>query len=437
MSWLVALFAWLWVLAALAALAGSYWGVSFSYALSFAVEDGWCDTSTDGIGRHCFGDFGLPFYVGGSPGEVPSHGYTEGNINGTNTPMVVLFFQVFNFLPYRILLIATLLAYLGSMLWLMLYATRDIPAGTRSVTVVFGGLLSVGLLVGIDRANHVVLMAPLLGLLLVARTPFWRIFAMTLLICLKFWGVIFIIVLLKRRRYKEAALAAILAGVLSAGALVLATGNLLSSFSSMVRMVTSREVADMVTPYSVSFIATLRKASCLMPESGLCPVDASSGSLAVLATSVSIMVILVIVAWVSLGKETWSPFVRFAPLVGIVVLGLPEAGVYVLVLVPVLTALLALDARKESNVGEQPVWLSVSLIGAIALTTVPVSAFWVLNVDGSEFLLRWQYLISPLAWTVFLATMVVALVKSRCGQTTSTESVSGGLDEQFGQSVSR
>lgn len=38
-------------------ISAAYFGNPVTWLLSFSVEDGWCNAATEGIGRHCFGDF--------------------------------------------------------------------------------------------------------------------------------------------------------------------------------------------------------------------------------------------------------------------------------------------------------------------------------------------------------------------------------------------
>jgi hypothetical protein len=44
-------------------LYSSYLGIAYSEIFSFSVIDGWCESATQGIGRHCFGDFYAPITI--------------------------------------------------------------------------------------------------------------------------------------------------------------------------------------------------------------------------------------------------------------------------------------------------------------------------------------------------------------------------------------
>ena len=46
------------ILMAALLLLSSYWQFSATEVLSFPVVDEWCDADQEGIGSHCFGDFG-------------------------------------------------------------------------------------------------------------------------------------------------------------------------------------------------------------------------------------------------------------------------------------------------------------------------------------------------------------------------------------------
>lgn len=49
--WLIPFTVFLWF------IYGSYFGVNVFASISYFGDDGWCDASSDGLGRHCFGDF--------------------------------------------------------------------------------------------------------------------------------------------------------------------------------------------------------------------------------------------------------------------------------------------------------------------------------------------------------------------------------------------
>ena len=61
------------VLQAMGLLAGLLWtgyaGATYSEVISFRVEDGWCQTPSEGVGEHCFGDYVAPI-TDVSDGEV-------------------------------------------------------------------------------------------------------------------------------------------------------------------------------------------------------------------------------------------------------------------------------------------------------------------------------------------------------------------------------
>ena len=396
----------LWVVVIASVFLASYLSTAWTDALSAAVVDGWCDPTTDGVGSHCFGDFGVPYYLGGSEGGF---GYTPGNVNATNTPLVVLIFDVANALPYRLILALNILGYLAGMAALLLLSSRQLDLLRRSLVVVFGGLLSVGLLAAIDRGNHVAFIAPLVGLLIMGRQPWVRILAMTLLFSIKFWGFIFVLVLLRRRLYKEALVSGVLALSINLAALTLTSPSLFEGARSLLEMTTSRDFAKQLIPFSITLMGLIRKASCVGGPEFLCPVSGDSGDGLAIGVSVLIFLGLLALSWAAMSKREWSPFVRYAPLVSVVILGLPEAGMYVLVLVPVLTALLAKSASTGGDCGAEPWWLRSSLVATIALGTAPIGLWWSLPEVHQAAFIRWQYIVAPVTWSVCVGLTLWAL----------------------------
>ena len=70
----------LWPLAIAGIFVSSYLGVAPTAALSFGVVDGWCSQGSEGLGSHCFGDFGMPY----SQSISPNGPYTP----GTSPPLL-------------------------------------------------------------------------------------------------------------------------------------------------------------------------------------------------------------------------------------------------------------------------------------------------------------------------------------------------------------
>jgi len=139
----------------------SYLNYKPSSVLSFRVDDGWCESTTQGIGSHCFGDFyySLRFISRDNPWNLDANPYP---------PFALMIFKPFEFLvrqfpnnnygliAYLVFLIAMLL-----IVPLILVANKSISMRT--------GLLACALiissapaLVALDRGNVIIFCFPFL-----------------------------------------------------------------------------------------------------------------------------------------------------------------------------------------------------------------------------------------------------------------------------------
>lgn len=381
----------------------SYAARAFTGLLSFKLSDGWCDLATESIGRHCFGDFGLPFHAGLRP-------YESVGFPGSNSPLVNVLVSLFRALPYKWALLLYLTSFAVALLAAVLPSTRSLAPRDRIAIAVFGGLLSVGFLAALDRGNHVAYMAPLLLGLILGRSPKTRILCLSLLIGLKFWGVLFLIIVLQRKRYREAVIALALAMCASAVAMFVLSDDWTNGVKNMLLVVTSSELSKSVTPYSISMMGLIRRTACHTGPSSWC--STSVGTMPLLLLSIVILGALLLIAWYAMKQETWSSPVRYAPVVSIITLGLPEAGSYVLVLVVVLTALVAGEPSRHhlANPQQESSGLRLMTLFAIATTTAPIAAGFV-DPSTSTFV-RWQYIASPLVWAATIFWIACALGSS-------------------------
>ena len=147
---------------------GSYRGRFELEVLSFFIEDGWCRSSTEGIGRHCFGDFYFPLHLSSleAPWSDPRNPYT---------PFAHVFFSFFRF-------VASLL---GSRASLMLYLCLSALSVVKAVGILnrayykshhiysllmLSAILSVPVLQLLDRGNSLAFSLPAVAYGLVGIT---------------------------------------------------------------------------------------------------------------------------------------------------------------------------------------------------------------------------------------------------------------------------
>lgn len=142
-------------------IAGSYLGVDQYSSRSFWSDDGWCSSSVQGIGVHCFGDYYYPLYLAGLP-----------NPWGTDSanpypPASLLPFLLFNFvgtllqeprLGLLMYLFTTIIGICVSV-WV---AARRMNFGWRLVLVGVIAVASPPVISALDRGNSVGLLVPLL-----------------------------------------------------------------------------------------------------------------------------------------------------------------------------------------------------------------------------------------------------------------------------------
>jgi len=68
----------------------AYLRQGYTETLSFRVEDGWCDTRTQGFGIHCFGDFYAPISIASESNPW------DNNLNLAYTPVSFSYFRLLN-----------------------------------------------------------------------------------------------------------------------------------------------------------------------------------------------------------------------------------------------------------------------------------------------------------------------------------------------------
>lgn len=245
-----------------------YFGRTWTEAISFKVDDSWCKTGIEGLGRHCFGDFGLAYYRGYQPSA-----YLPNNYAAANTPMTALLFEILRLIPYNF----ALFAYLGGAVVALSYPiyaeTRGLPTELRGLLILAISIVGAGSISALDRGNHVAFLVPLLYAYMTSiEERRWRK-ATYLLVCLavlKFWGIIFVVALLLNRRFLESLKAVILTIAVSAVALVLFPGEFLSKIHAMTSMVTSKDYSNSIAGYSVSFFGLARRTGCLLSTDSWC-----------------------------------------------------------------------------------------------------------------------------------------------------------------------
>jgi hypothetical protein len=411
-----------WSLVMISIVTYAYFGISWTDAISYQVADGWCNSRTSGIGHHCFGDFGFPYYRGGFP-EV----YVPGNLAAANTPLIVRSFEFLRLLPYNAALSIYLFALAASPAAVMWWGSRFAQAHQRAFAVVFIGIGSLGTLVALDRGNAILIMAPLaLAFIVALETGHSRraIVTCALLISLKFWGVLFVIAFVARRKYRDAVVT--LVATVAFNAILLATfyGGLTHNVRTMLTAAGDGDYAVRVTTYSISLIGLIRRASCGGLNVHGCNVGDLYDSWSMSTVASGLLVIaFAFAAWIAIAFLPRKSAAAWIPLLAMPIVALPESGTYNAVLAVVMAALImrwppSPTRTHHVSLRHQELLYSLGII-CTTLTIVPL----VIYVTGNSPLflaegltgpmLRSQYIVIPVVWALYTFISSCLILASR------------------------
>lgn len=380
----------------LLALFASYFGAPISSHLSFQVEDGWC-TSPQGIGGHCFGDFGLPW------GEIQSRDpYAGQTILASNPPLVLLLFKyVLGPLDYNVALIAYLSISVVSVSLALFLLARNFRFGNAdSATLVLVGLTSIGFLTAFDRGNHVWMVVPLIVWAILAESrgqSLNTVLSFAVLGAVKFWGPVFTLILAIRGKWKEFFLTlpaiALLYGLPVA---FLSELSLSQRIQGFVAGVLNDSVSMNVSQYSISPYGLGLKVYCDFLASDcnlriLGELRLESQWLAVVAGAVMIIAAVLSSYFQRKASAIWLPFFLLP------IVALPESSLYNLVVLPV--AMVIASANWNENVKSTARGSRIFLV-FVLISMVPLAVDFGLVEVGSfaELTLSWktQAILAPL-----------------------------------------
>ncbi|MCG2798745.1 MAG: glycosyltransferase 87 family protein [Cellulomonas sp.] len=143
--------------------ASSYGGIAPTELLSYVVDDMWCDTSTQAIGLHCFGDYALVDDLFGT-GD-PWHSALSGNASWPAAAWLpaILAYRLgaligVGWVGGLLFSVVSILAMLSPAWW----ATRHCAVWIRASALTLGGAATAPFIATIDRGNPVGLTVPLL-----------------------------------------------------------------------------------------------------------------------------------------------------------------------------------------------------------------------------------------------------------------------------------
>ena len=404
----------LWVLVVAGILIHGYMGRTWSAVQSFQINDSWCDLDSEGIGQHCFGDFGLPYYRG-----MKAMVYAPDNFAAANTPVTALLFEILRFMSYN----TSLLIYISMLLICIaipfLVSKNSEPILSRFQMFTFCGILTTGCISALDRGNHVVLLIPLLYFFVLAiDEERWNRAVLLLLIMslLKFWGIIFVIALIARKKWSHSLIVVFATPTISLFVLWGFPGSLLNNLQSMLAMVTNRDYSNSIAGYSISIVGFFRRIACAISSADVCNTKSFSSSfLSSTFFSLSILLLLVVFALVLMRTKNVPTHLWVAMLVGLGFLGVPDAPVYNLSLTVVIIAIIAKTkvGFTEWRIANYTLLLALLVSNTpITLYSNSVSRFSSTGGDTTP-IFRSDYWLIPFAWVLFIFGLTYDLVGHR------------------------
>jgi hypothetical protein len=390
-----------WALVGATLVVYSYVGVQWTEVLVFSVSDGWCDVESQGLGRHCFGDFGILHAV-----DSQSL-YLEPNVAGRNPPFVNLLGLFSQNVHYNWGLLITLLSMIALQFEMLRRATVLLSPLERAVCQVFLGLLAFGSIASLDRGNLTLLVSPMIYFFcvsIVKERYLSASFLIGLMFALKFWAVIFLLAFFAKRKWRYVAISSANMCLVTLLPLFFFEGNLKNKLENIVLSVLDREYGAFLAQFSTSLFSLILKIECLIDWSGCQPgrlpegIPFAAGLAVLLFSFLSFISVLSITFWKS------NHFLGYLPLITMVFLALPEAQLYNLSVMSTLTALYFWQNQEKVSGNlphtfrqrRQEVFTKAVLVG-IAVTSLPI-AFYVGFVLPSAENLRLPTVYAPLLW---------------------------------------
>jgi len=253
-------------------VAGSYLGVDVYSSRSFPAADGWCESASEGLGSHCWGDY---YYVIFLLFSQPNPWLEYANSYPAAALVPFLTTNLLGSLTGSTH--AGLLIYLGSMTllisWGVWVGTRGISLEPRIILIATITFFSPPLIHAFDRGNNVGFIIPLLVWLfsaLIRRSQNQGVLAIVLLTVIKPHFAVLLFLYLIRGEFKTFAKGALLGGIIHVFAFLVVAGhkfpvNIYDWFSRFINHQDSTSVAN-GWPQNISFTQGLYSFATLIPS---------------------------------------------------------------------------------------------------------------------------------------------------------------------------
>jgi hypothetical protein len=403
-----------------------YQGKIWSEALVFRLDDGWCKPYVESIGKHCFGDFGLAYNRGGLE-EI----YVANNFAATGTPLTLTIFEIFRQFPYRFSLGLFMIAGLFSVVYVCRDAVKGLDPLVQTCIIVFCGLLTYGNLTAVDRGNHILLMIVPAYLLLASNKPRsqkGRGIMLAILIGLKFWGVIFAVPLLAKRRFSVVAWGVFFGALTYIVPIYFFKGDYFAKWKLMLGSNSSPDIAAITAPYNLSLNGLLQRSVCLAKTQTWCNTNSVEAGYS-LQRMVPVILLISVLAIVYLAirylpqhSDLTTSFALAMPF-----LAIPDAAPYVTIFaIPAIAAFLKLGRASISDnssslesVKKFETKTSVLFMLALITTLLPLPMFFTTtnlfaSSNGqSNPVFRLQYWSVPIIWSGVTFSILWSLIRVR------------------------
>ena len=404
-----------WVLVVAGILVHGYLGRTWSEVEVFRIADGWCENG-QGLGQHCFGDFGMNYQL------VKPDLYIEGSLPATNTPLANLIFALLQKFSYNSALSIYIFTLIIAAFIPFIVGQKSQPLGFRLQMATLFGLISIGTIGAIDRGNHV-LMVPLLlyGYLISIEKGYWKraTIILILLSLLKFWGIIFVVALIAKSRYRNAITAVLSTPLLTVILLIPFKGSLSDKIPAMLRAVTDRGLGNILAPYAFSAHVFFRRIVCALESNTTCNLaDQQDRWLASPYLSLAILLVLLLLVIPIMRNSSQTPHIWMLTLASVSFLGIPEAPVYQLSVLS--GAIAAILATPNFSIEKHWKWTTWSLLVAVVVSSVPFNVYSNSDTRLGSFtssvpsiVFRSDQWLIPFCWLVTFKIATIAIIKKR------------------------
>lgn len=402
-----------------------YQGKFWSQEVIFLIKDGHCKT-LEGIGLHCFGDFGFPFNGVKDPSL-----YSEKNSVLTVNPPMIFVFKLLGVLPYKQAMFLYLCCSVLAICSPFFIRYSKLTVSDKIIWSIVTGLLSIGSLAAIDRANNVIFTVPiLLGYIFAVHKSRWNLalFMVVLIAAIKLWAIFLIVALVAKGRYRHAGLAVFLSGLVNFLPIMVLhllghQYGLLAKLRFTVGAMFNVDLANYISTYSVSFSALSKRIFCTFNSNTACNMpEVSKAVVGSSIVKILIIIVCLVIVYGLLKIKNVPQYVWMTAISGLPVVAVPDAAIYnSSTVVAGLAAILAFQVVDQREVNQKlskiweiltslPIVASLISFSAVSNSNRSTSAL----VNGSIYWRSYWYAI-PTAWAVFyVGAILLALYQSPC-----------------------